>query len=795
MARETLLELAHESARGHVTGQTVYLDDFPPYRGELFVDFAGSPLAHGRIRTVDTAAAAAIEGVAGVFTAADVPGMNTFGPVMHDEELLAAEECHYIGQPVVALAAETRAGLRAARAAVRLELDELPAILTIDAALAAGHLIGTTRRIARGDAAAAISRSGHVLSGELHTGGQDHFYLETQAARAIPGEGGQITVYSSTQNPSEIQVVVARCLGLRQSQVVCVATRMGGGFGGKETQGAHPALLAALVAYRCRRPARIVYSRARDMQVTGKRHPYLSRYRAGFTADGRIEGLTIDLYSDGGFSADLSLAVMERSMLHADNAYFLPHVAITGTVCRTNRPSNTAMRGFGAPQGIAAIENVIEEIAAYLRIDALDVRRKNAYGALGSGREFTPYGQAVRNSTLPRIFDELAASADYERRRAAVQAFNATSRTHVRGLGFTPVKFGISFTRRTLNQASALVNIYLDGTVQVSTGGAEMGQGLFTKIRQVVAGAFSLPVDWVEVMPTSTEKNNNTSPTAASASTDLNGTAALRACETLKARLAVVAAGHFASVEKGIEASPEHIVFDQGCVRDLRRPGHDLGFATLVARAYDQRIDLGARGFYATPGIEFNRATGRGNPFYYFTSGAAVSEVRIDRFTGELEVTRVDLLIDGGRPINPAIDRGQVVGGFIQGMGWVTTEELRCSERGELLTHSPNNYKIPTALCVPADFRVALLEGSAEPANLLGSKGLGEPPFVLGLSVWAAVKQALASSHGPATDGPRRSPRLSLPATSEEILRHLAGPEGGLVKTPREEDIRATHAR
>jgi xanthine dehydrogenase large subunit len=679
--------------------------------------------------------------------------------------LLVAEECQHVGQPIVAVAAESRAALRAACAAMQIALEELPAVLTLDAAIAGRHVIGPTRRIARGDAPAAIARAAHVLEGELRTGGQDHFYLETQAALAVPGEDGQITVHSSTQNPSEIQSVVAHCLGLRQNQVVCTCTRMGGGFGGKETQAAHPALLAALVASRTGRPARIVYTRRRDMQVTGKRHPYLARYRVGFDAQGRIEGLILDLYSDGGCSADLSLAVMERSMLHADNAYFLPDVAISGTVCRTNHPSNTAMRGFGGPQGIAAIENIVEEIAASLGLDPLEVRRRNAYG--GPPRDVTPYGQVIETNTLPRIFDALAASSDYVRRRREILRFNADSRTQLRGLALTPVKFGISFTRRTLNQGNALVNIYLDGTIQVSTGGTEMGQGLNTKIRQVVADVFALPLEMVRVMPCSTEKNNNTSPTAASASTDLNGTAALRACETLRGRLAAVAARCFAAPDDGIEASPEHIRFGREGVHDVRRPCRSLGFAELVRVAYEGRVDLGARGFYATPGVDFNRETGRGNPFYYFTAGAAASEVLIDRLTGELKVMRVDILIDLGRPLNPAIDRGQVIGGFVQGMGWVTTEELRYSERGALRTCSPNNYKIPSAECLPPDFRVDFLEGSAEPRNLLGSKAVGEPPFVLGLSVWAAVKQALSGLT------PGRAPALRLPATSEEILRHL----------------------
>jgi xanthine dehydrogenase molybdopterin binding subunit/xanthine dehydrogenase small subunit len=757
--------IPHESAHAHVSGQAVYLDDMPPFRNELTVEFVGSSLAHARIVKVDVAEAAKIAGIAGVFAAADVPGHNQFGPIFQDEELLASHECVHIGQPVVALAGESRQALRAARAAVRIELEPLPAVLTIDEAIAGRHFIGSTRQMARGDAQSALAKSAHILEGTLRTGGQEHFYLETQAALAIPGESGQITIHSSTQNPSEVQDTVAHCLGLRHNQVVCICTRMGGGFGGKESQAAHPALLAALVAFRTGRPARTVYPRDLDMRVTGKRHPYLSRYKVGFDSNGRIDAVTLDLYADGGCAADLSLAVMERAMLHTDNAYFIPHFAVSGTVCRTNLPSNTAMRGFGGPQGIAVIENIIEEIAAYLGLDAFEVRRRNCYG--GEGRDTTHYGQLVSNNTLPVLLDRLAETAEYARRRVAVNGFNAASQTKVRGLALTPVKFGISFTRRTLNQGNALVNIYRDGTIQVSTGGTEMGQGLNTKIRQVVADCFALPLDAVRVMPTSTEKNNNTSPTAASASTDLNGTAALRACETLRDRLAQTAALHFASPTDGIAASAEHIRFEPAGVVDLRRPHQRLEFPELVRLAYEDRVDLGARGFYKTPGVDWNRETGLGNPFLYFTNGAAVSEVEIDRLTGELTVRRVDILMDLGQSLNPAIDRGQVIGGFVQGMGWATTEELLYSEKGELLSHSPNNYKVPNIECMPRELHVDFLENLENRMNLLGSKAVGEPPFVLGLSVWNAAKQAIASL------SPGRAVPLNLPATSEELLKHL----------------------
>jgi xanthine dehydrogenase large subunit len=755
----------HDSARLHVSGQAIYLDDMPPLRDEVLVDFVGSPLAHGRIKTVDVSAAARVNGIVAVFTHADVPGENTFGPIFHDEELLAAAECHYVGQPIVVLAGANQQALRAARAAVRIEMEELPAILTINEAIAQKRFIGPTRRIHRGDAVTAMATAEHVLEGTFTSGGQEHFYLEPQAALAISGEAGQITVHSSTQNPTEIQAVVARCLGLRQNQVVCICRRLGGGFGGKETQGAHPALLAALVAHKTGRPARIVLSCDQDMQTTGKRHPYQARYRVGFTAEGRISALKVDFFSNGGFSADLSLAVMERTLIHAENAYYIPHLEVMGTVCRTNLPSNTAFRGFGGPQAVAAIENIIEDIAAFLTRDALAIRQCNCYG-IGE-RNVTPYGQLVLNNTLPTLLDRLAESADYARRHKGVKTFNATSRSALKGISLMPVKFGISFTRRTLNQANALVNIYLDGTLQVSTGGTEMGQGLNIKIQQLAADQFALPLEAVQVMPTSTEKNNNTSPTAASASTDLNGTAAVRACLALRQRLAEVVARHFSSTDDGLEASPLHVEFADGCVFDRRRPAVRLSFAEVVGMAHEQRISLGERGFYATPGVDFNRETGKGNPFLYFTNGCAAAEVLIDRFTGDVKVLRVDILMDLGRSINPGIDRGQVIGGFVQGMGWVTTEELRYSEKGELLSHSPTTYKVPNATDLPPIFNVDFLDNPDNVVNLYGSKAVGEPPLLLAVSVWTAVKHALSFV------GNGRRHGLKLPATGEEILRCL----------------------
>jgi xanthine dehydrogenase large subunit len=768
--------LPHDSARLHVTGEAVYLDDLPPMRNEVVIDIVGSSVAHGRIKSIDVSAAAQIDGIVGVYTSADVPGRNTFGPIFHDEELLAKDECHYIGQPIVLLAGTNRRALKAAKGAVLVDMEELPAVLTIDEAINKHQFIGPTRRIQRGDVAAAFAKAEHVLQGTFISGGQEHFYLEPQASLAIPGEDGQLTVHSSTQNPTEIQAVVARCLGLQQSQVVCTCRRMGGAFGGKETQAAHPAILAALVAHHTGRPARVVLSCDQDMQATGKRHPYQARYRVAFTKAGLITGLATDYYSNGGFSADLSLAVMERTLLHAENAYYIPAIDVTGTVCRTNMPSNTAFRGFGGPQAIAAIESIIEDIAATLRLDALEIRRRNCYGV--GERNVTPYGQIVEGNTLPALFDRLAETAAYAQRRSEVERFNASSRTALRGLSLMPVKFGISFTRRTLNQANALVNIYLDGTIQVSTGGTEMGQGLNIKIQQLVADQFGVPMESVRVMATSTEKNNNTSPTAASASTDLNGTAAVRACEGLRQRLADVAARHLATPGHGLEASPAYIEFAAGCVFDRRRPAVRLTFAELVGMAYEQRVSLGERGHYATPGVDFNRETGKGNPFLYYTNGCAAAEVAIDRFTGDVKVLRVDILMDLGRSINPAIDRGQVIGGFIQGMGWVTTEDLRYASNGALLSHSPTTYKVPNVTDVPAVFNVDFLDNPNNTMNVYGSKAVGEPPLLLGVAVWTAVKHALSFM------APGTPTKLNLPATGEEVLRRLAESQAAEPKDP-----------
>lgn len=726
-------DVPHDSARGHVTGESLYIDDIPPMAGELVVDFVWSPFAHARIKSCDFPAT--LPGVVGLYTHRDLHH-NLLGPIVQDEPLLVEEICTFRGQPIVVIAAETREAAAEAKKAIRIEYEELPPILTIADAIAAESYIGGPRHIRRGDADAALASAEHVLEGVFVNGGQDHFYLESQAALAVPGELGAVTVYSSTQHPTEVQEVIAHLLGIDMSEVVVTTKRMGGAFGGKEAQATHPAVMAALVARNTRRPARIVYDKDLDMHATGKRHPFENRYRVGFTRTGEIVGMKVDLYSDGGAYADLSPAVMARAMTHSENAYYIPNVEIRGQVCRTNLPPNTAFRGFGGPQGVATIENIIEEIAHILKKDALEVRRVNCYGV--DTRNVTPYHQVLEHNTLPRLFAELPEKCDYAARMKAVRDFNSSSPTHLKGLSLTAVKFGISFNTKFLNQANALVNVYLDGSVQVSTGATEMGQGVNTKIRQLVADELRVPLARVQVMPTSTEKNNNTSATAASSGADLNGKAAVDACRRIRARLDQVDAEH----------------------------GGSLTFEELVRKAYLQRVPLGERGFYATETIEWDGVEGRGSPFLYFTMGTACSEVLIDRFTGDLKVLRSDVLLDIGKPLNPGVDRGQCVGGFVQGMGWVTTEDLRYTPGGELLSHSPTTYKIPNINDLPEVFHLDWIEHE-NPVNLRGSKAVGEPPLLTALSIWCAVKHALGFvSNGDV-------PRLRLPATNEEILTRL----------------------
>ena len=762
-------QVPHDSAVGHVTGEALFVDDLPFAKNELIVDFIASPVAHGKIVSLNSDELAQLDGIAGVFTCADIPGHNLYGPVIQDEHFLAEGVVEYVGQPIAIIAGESRKAILHAKKRLQLEIEELVPVLTIDEALAAKQFLGVTREFKQGDFEKAWNAAEHTLQGTFVCNGQEQFYLESQAAIAWPGEHGEIHVHSSSQNPTEIQEVVAEALGLRFHEVVSVCKRMGGAFGGKETQAVIPAVMAALVAAKTKRPARVAYTKDDDMSSTGKRHPYKIHYKAAFTAEGKITGVSLDIYSNGGACADLSTAILERTLFHADNAYFIPNLIFKGTICKTNFPPNTAFRGFGGPQGMANIENMIQEIALVLKKDALEIRRLNCYAH--AERNVTPYGQVVRNHLLPEIIDQLADTSGYRQRLKEVEEFNRQSTTHLRGLALTPMKFGISFTTKFLNQGNALVNVFRDGTVQVSSGGTEMGQGLNTKIRQLVADEFTISYEDVRMMITSTEKNNNTPPTAASAGTDLNGMAAVNACRKIRKNLTEFASRYLLSPDSDFDPSPEHIIFENGTIYDdrckVRFPENKITFQELVKLAFMERVSMGERGFYATPEINFNRDTEKGEPFFYYTTGAAVSEVLIDRFTGHLKLERSDLLLDIGESINPGIDKGQIVGGFIQGVGWVTNEELRYTDKGKLLSYSPTTYKIPNIQDLPEIFNVDTIENQQHQINVRRSKAVGEPPLMLCLSVWIAVKHALSCVRNDVI------PRLNLPATGEEILHRL----------------------
>jgi xanthine dehydrogenase large subunit len=743
----------HDSAVGHVRGSAVYVDDMREPAGTLHLAVGGAPVARGRVATLDLAAVRAAPGVVAVLTARDVPGKNDVSPIKGDDPMFADGTVEFHGQVLFAVAAETREAARRAVRLARVEIEAAPALVTVDAALAAGSRVLPDSAFTKGDAASALAAGEHQVSGTLRIGGQEHFYLEGQVALAVPGED-EMLVYSSSQHPSELQHIIAHVLDVPNAAVTVEVRRMGGAFGGKETQAAQWAAIAALAARVTRRPCKIRLDRDDDMIMTGKRHDFRADYRAGFDRDGRLTAVDVDMASRCGYSADLSGSINDRAMFHADNAYFLPAANIVTRRMKTHTVSNTAFRGFGGPQGMMAIERVIDEVAWTLGLDPLDVRKRNLYG---EGRDETPYGMRVTDNILPELIDALETSSDYRARRAAIAAFNAESPTLKRGLALTPVKFGISFNTLHLNQAGALVHVYQDGSIHLNHGGTEMGQGLFVKVAQVVAEEFGVDLDRVKITATTTGKVPNTSATAASSGSDLNGMAAQAAAGAIKARLVAFAAETF-----GVE--PERIAFreNQVFVNNTAMP-----FADLVKQAYLARISLSSTGFYRTPKIHWDAAKGKGRPFFYFSYGAACAEVMIDTLTGEMKVQRVDILHDVGRSLNPAIDIGQIEGGFVQGMGWLTSEELVFDAEGRLLTHAPSTYKIPCASDVPADFRVALFDGANREATIYRSKAVGEPPLMLAIAVFAAVADAIRSL------APGRRVPLDAPATAESILHAI----------------------
>ncbi|QTF55928.1 xanthine dehydrogenase molybdopterin binding subunit [Stutzerimonas frequens] len=744
----------HDSAPKHVSGEAVYVDDRLEFPNQLHIYARMSERAHARIVRIDTAPCYQIPGVAIAITAQDVPGQLDIGAVLPGDPLLADGKVEFIGQPVIAVAADSLETARKAAMAAIIEYEDLEPVLDVVEALHKKHFVLDSHTHKRGDSATALASAPRRLQGSLHIGGQEHFYLETQVSSVMPTEDGGMIVYTSTQNPTEVQKLVAEVLGVPMNKIVIDMRRMGGGFGGKETQAAGPACLCAVIAHLTGRPTKMRLPRMEDMTMTGKRHPFYVEYDVGFDDDGLLHGIEIDLAGNCGYSPDLSGSIVDRAMFHSDNAYYLGDATINGHRCKTNLASNTAYRGFGGPQGMVAIEEIMDAVARELGKDPLEVRKRNYYGK--TERNVTHYYQTVEHNMLEEMTAELEASSDYAKRREDIRAFNAASPILKKGLALTPVKFGISFTASFLNQAGALVHVYTDGSIHLNHGGTEMGQGLNTKVAQVVAEVFQVDIERIQITATNTDKVPNTSPTAASSGADLNGKAAQNAAQTIKQRLVEFAARKWQIFEEDVE-------FKNGQVR-LR--DHYISFEELIQQAYFGQVSLSSTGFYRTPKIYYDRSQARGRPFYYFAYGAACSEVIVDTLTGEYKMLRSDILHDVGASLNPAIDIGQVEGGFVQGLGWLTMEELVWNDKGKLMTNGPASYKIPAVADMPLDLRVKLVENRKNPEDtVFHSKAVGEPPFMLGISVWCAIKDAVAS-----LADYRGQPQIDAPATPERVL-------------------------
>jgi len=744
---------AHESARRQVAGSARYVDDLPEPGRVLHAAVGLADVAAGSLKSLSIDAVRCSPGVRGVVTIDDVPGHRDIGAVFPGDPVLVDGEILFYGQPLFAVAADSYEQARQAALAAEWVIEPGAPTLTVEAARAANATVGKSVEFHNGDSAKALEQSPHQLSGDIRIGGQEHFYLEGQASLVIPEEDGGMMVYTSSQHPTEVQKLVAEVLGVPFNQVTVDVRRMGGGFGGKESQAAQWACLAALLARQTGRPVKLRLPRGVDMVATGKRHPFVNRWRLGFDDQGVIQAADIEVNGVCGYSPDLSNAIVDRAMFHSDNAYFLGESRVVGHRCKTHTVSNTAFRGFGGPQGMMTIEAALDDIARAIGEDPLTVRKRNLYGT--DERNITPYHMTVDDNILPELIDRLENDSDYWVRREEISEFNRTNPVIKKGLALTPVKFGISFTAKHLNQAGALIHIYTDGSIHLNHGGTEMGQGLFTKVAQVVATEFGVALEAVQVSSTRTDKVPNTSPTAASSGTDLNGKAAQNAARTIKQRLIEFATDHY-----GVR--PDQIRFEHG---EVFIAGQRLSFAELVQAAYLNRISLSATGYYRTPKLHWDADRGQGRPFLYFAYGASCSEVSLDTLTGEYSIDRVDILHDVGHSLNPAIDIGQIEGGFIQGMGWLTTEELKWDDQGRLLSNSPMNYKIPSIGDTPPIFNVALYPQPNREDTIFKSKAVGEPPLMLPISVWCALRDAVAS-----VADYHISPPLDAPATPERLL-------------------------
>ncbi|MEX0301760.1 MAG: xanthine dehydrogenase molybdopterin binding subunit, partial [Leisingera sp.] len=743
--------LPHDAAELHVTGAARYVDDIPSPAGTLHLAFGQSSIARGHVTGIHLTHVQHSPGVVAVMTAKGLPFSNDVSPSIHDEPLLAAGTVNYVGQPVFLVVADNHRNARVAARKGTVDYAEEPALLTLDAAMAADSRFEEGPRIyQKGDAAAAIDAAPRTVEGTFELGGQEHFYLEGQAAMAWPQEDGSMHVFSSTQHPTEIQHKVADAIGLPMHAVRVETRRMGGGFGGKESQGNALAVACAVAARLTGKPCKMRYDRDDDMVITGKRHAFRISYRAGFDDEGRLQGVEFLQLADCGWAQDLSLPVADRAMLHSDNAYLIPNIRIESHRLRTNRQSATAYRGFGGPQGMVGIERVMDHMAHDLGMDPAELRQRNYYSAPAEGGSAppaprsisgkmkdnsTPYGMEVTDFELHGMTADLLRSSDYAARKAAIAEWNKGQAHLKRGIAFSPVKFGISFTLTHLNQAGALVHVYQDGSVHLNHGGTEMGQGLFQKVAQVAASRFGIPLEKVKITATDTGKVPNTSATAASSGSDLNGMAVKAACDTIRDRMAE----HLALQH---QASPGDVVFENGQVRI----GQDeMTFDQAAAACYQGRVSLSATGFYKTPKVEWDRIKGQGRPFYYFAYGAAVTEVAVDALTGENRILRADILHDAGASLNPALDIGQIEGGYVQGAGWLTTEELVWDDAGRLRTHAPSTYKIPACSDRPDVFNVALYDGQNREDTIYRSKAVGEPPFMLGISAWLALSDAVSA--------------------------------------------------
>ena len=753
-------DAVHESAWKHVTGQALYVNDFPAPRGMLVAHIVPSPVAHGRITKLDVSAAQACPGIAAVITAKDVPGENDVSALYHDEEMLASEEVNFMGQAVALIVGESYEACEEAAKHVVLEIDPLPAIFDVKEAIAKNSFHPGYHIIARGDLDAAWKNADFILEGEVESPGQEHWYLETHCAQAEINEDDDVIVYSSTQSPTGVQTKVASLLGIPSSHVVCILPRMGGGFGGKETQAVQYGCLAAIGAWITRRPVRVWLNRDEDMTYSGKRHPFYSKYKAAFKNDGEMIGLQVYTYANAGWAHDLSRSILDRCLFHLDGAYFIPALHFEGHICKTNLQSNTAYRGFGGPQGFMVTETVLLRAARKLGMSPLAIRQRNFYG--DAPRNIMQYGAELKNFRIPRMVDEILASSKYLERKAAADEFNKTSRFIKRGVGFMPVKFGISFTATLLNQAGALVLVYDDGSAVINHGGSEMGQGLHTKMIAIAAHNLGIKPEKIRLKMTRTDKVPNTSATAASSGTDLNGAAVRDACLQITDRLRKVAANAL-NVE-----DLNTIVFDDG--RVLVNGEEKMTMDALISRAYCERVQLSASGFYSTPGIGYDPEKGRGVPFAYYSYGVSVIEIETNVLTGETKLVDVEAIHDVGDAIVPNIDRGQVEGAFVQGYGWLTCEELVWGPDGSLKTHSPATYKIPTIGTVPdpEHFRLRLLTNATAEA-VHGSKAVGEPPFVLAVAIVEALEQVVIACG----DDPKKDPDIHWPATAESVLRSI----------------------